>query len=229
MAEVAPNTTASTARRPVQRPRSGPAPTAPDEHPGDEPLSGAQPTDEQLLVASCTDPQAFGELYLRHGERLFAYLRPRCGDTQDAYDLVSETMAEAFGARHRFDPSKGDAGAWLFGIARNLLRQYARRGAVDERARRRLGLDVGRLQPDDVERLEHSIDLRGTQAQLGPALGRLPNRLGDAVRLRCLDGHSYEEVANMLDITSATARKRVSRALALLEHHLPDNPFAAHG
>ena len=63
------------------------------------------------------DAAAFGEFYVRHGTRLFAYFRARGASTQDAYDLVSETFAQAFQSIAGFDSERGEPGAWHFGIA----------------------------------------------------------------------------------------------------------------
>ncbi|MFN8049962.1 MAG: sigma-70 family RNA polymerase sigma factor [Acidimicrobiales bacterium] len=186
-------------------------------------------SDAELLDATPRDPQSFGEFYLRHGNRLFLYFRQRTGNTQDAYDLVSETFAQALSSIGDFDPERGVPAGWLFGIAKNKLRRAARQGAVETRGRERLQMAIRTLDSDAIERLEESLDLRSALDRLQPAIHELPPMLREAVQLRCLDDESYEQIADLLEIRPATARKRVSRGIQQLEHHFTENPYAAHG
>ena len=187
-------------------------------------------SDVRLLSAARQgDGAAFGEFYLRHAGRLFAYYRPRCSNSQDAYDLVSEAFAQAFQSLAEFDPERGEPGGWLFGIARNKYRHYVRRGAVETRGRQRMELNVGHLSPDELDRLEQSIDLSSVQQHVAPAITALPDTLRDAVRLRCIDGYDYDAIATHLGVRPATARKRVSRGLRQLNDSLGEhNPFRSH-
>jgi len=186
-------------------------------------------SDAHLLAAALDgDGTAFGEFYQRHVTRLFAYFRPRSGGPQDAYDLVSETFAQALQSLHEFDPDRGEPGGWLFGIAKNKHRRYARRGAVETRGRQRMELFLPRLSDDALVEIEESIDLDAVRRRLEPAIEALPDTLRDAVRLRCLDVCDYDEIASQLGIRPATARKRVSRGLRHLEDLVGDNPFLSH-
>lgn len=188
----------------------------------------ARPDHVLLAAATAGDAAAFGEFYLRHGSRLFAYFRPRCANAQDAYDLVSETFAQAFQSIAEFDPDRGEPGGWLFGIAKNKHRRYARRGAVETRGRRRMEMTIAPLSPDELDALEDSLDLSAVRSRVDPAILELPTTLRDAVRLRCIDGREYDEIATHLGVLPATARKRVSRGLRQLGDLLGDNPFEHH-
>lgn len=202
---------------PVANPRELARPSVVDER-----------SDADLLRMTPVDPGAFGEFYLRHADRLYGYLRPRCAGTQDAYDLVSETFAQALHSIHGFDPERGEAAAWLFGIAKNKHRHYTRRGAVETRARLKMEMAVVPLDADMVERLDETIDLTTVRSLLEPAIQSLPESLRAVVRRRCLDGATYDEIAHDLDIRPAAARKRVSRGLRQLEQYLGNNPFESH-
>lgn len=185
-------------------------------------------SDVELLLTTSADPAAFGEFYVRYANRVYGYFRTRCASSQDAYDLVSETFAQALDSIDGFDPTKGEPSAWLFGIAKNKHRHYARRGAVETRARHKLELATTPIASDTLERLEDSIDLRDVHEQLEPAILSLPESTRAAVRRRCLDGATYEEIALDLNIRPAAARKRVSRGLRQLELYIGDNPFESH-
>ena len=64
------------------------------------------------------DPLANPEPLLR---RVYAYVAYRVNDRVEAEDITSETFERALRYRHRFDEQKGDAVAWLLGIARNCV------------------------------------------------------------------------------------------------------------
>ena len=57
-----------------------------------------------------------------------------------AADLTAETFACALESIGSYDPAKGRADQWLFGIARNVLGKSYRRGRVEAAARERLGM-----------------------------------------------------------------------------------------
>jgi len=62
-----------------------------------------------------------------HYGDLVAYLRSRTRNPEAARDLAQETFLQAFRSRRGFDPARGDARGWLFGIARHLSASQARR------------------------------------------------------------------------------------------------------
>jgi RNA polymerase sigma-70 factor (ECF subfamily) len=175
-------------------------------------------TDEELLAAAGRgDGEAFGQWYeLRHGELMGFFVR-RTADAQLAADLTSETFAEAFVARRRFQSAgEGSARSWLFGIARHQLGQYARRRRVSSRYRRKLGVERTVVDDDAVERIEALADLTDLRDLLRDALASLPAPQVEAIRLRVIDELPYAEVARRLGCSEGAARVRVTRGLCRL-------------
>src|SRR5829696_10143607 len=78
-------------------------------------------SDEELLVASVSDEEAFAAFYRRHARPLAGFFMRRTGDAELAADLTAETFAAALASRRRLDPAKGPATGWLYGIARHKL------------------------------------------------------------------------------------------------------------
>jgi RNA polymerase sigma-70 factor (ECF subfamily) len=186
-------------------------------------------SDAELLVRSRGEPEAFAALYERHAEPLLRYFVHRTLDPGTSAELVAETFAEALASRGRFRDRGAPGAAWLYAIARRRLARYARRGVVDDRARRRLGLPDRGLAPDDYERIEELIDLQPLRSALREALAELPEEQREAIRLRVLEGLAYAEVARRQACTEATARARVSRGLRRLGERLrlPADPMEA--
>lgn len=157
-------------------------------------------------------------LYDRHGDDLLVFLVRRTADPEVALDLWAETFAQAVvGARrYRGGRDEAETAAWLFGIGRNQLRHYYRRGKAQQRAMQRLGLERPPLGPQTEAELLERAGLAEVRAELARAVAALSTDLSDAVRLRILQDLSYPDVAQRLGISEQAARARVSRALRQL-------------
>jgi len=161
------------------------------------------------------DAHDFAAFYRGHEDSVLAFFLRRTGSGDLAADLAAETFARALEGRARFDASLGDAGAWLFGIARNLLATSRQRGRVDDSVRRRLGIEPLSLDDDAIARINA---LAGNPAVA--ALDGLPADQRAAVVGRVVDEHSYPELASQLECSESVVRQRVSRGLRTLRNGL---------
>ncbi len=159
-------------------------------------------------------------LYDEHADALRGWLFSRTASSDVAADLCAECFAVAIERFDTYDPTRAAAGAWLWGIARNLLRDYQRSAAIDDRARRRLAMRTPLVHhdTDTTDRLDAEL----TAAVLHAALDTLSDPLARAVRLRVVDGLAFSEVAAACGCSEAAARTRVSRALSALLDQLGD-------
>src|SRR5437660_1823925 len=142
--------------------------------------------------------------YDRHAEEVLRYFARRTLDPDAAAELTAETFAEAFASRARFRERGGGAAPWLYGIARHQLSRFFRAGAVESRARRRLGLperDIDALSNADYERIEELIDFAQVGRAIAGAMTELSAEQREAMGLRVVEGRPYEEVARMLACT----------------------------
>jgi RNA polymerase sigma factor (sigma-70 family) len=176
--------------------------------------------DDRLLVAAAVDPGAFAEFYGRYERAMLAFFVHRTREPELAADLTAEVFAAALAGVARFRPGGPPAAAWLFGIAQHKLAKSRRRGVVEDRARRRLGMPLLVLEDQDIERIE---SLAGGGSNVVGLFERLPAALHDAVGARVLDERSYEEIAGELRCSPAVVRKRVSRGLARLREALEED------
>ncbi|MGH2953386.1 MAG: RNA polymerase sigma factor [Solirubrobacterales bacterium] len=181
-------------------------------------------SDAELLRASGRDPEAFGILYDRHGPTLLAYFQRRTACPETAADLTAETFAAAFHARRRYRDTGAPALAWLFGIARHQLATAIRSEQVDDRARRRLGMERVELDDDALRRIEEFADLKPIRSRLAAALAEIPPASAEAVQLRVAAELPYAEVARRLGCTEGAARVRVARALTKLADTMEVTP-----
>jgi RNA polymerase sigma-70 factor (ECF subfamily) len=175
-------------------------------------------TDEQLLVLTSSDPEAFAVFYRRHVAELLRYFRARTSDAQLALDLAGETFARTLENASRFDAEREHARAWLFAIAHNLLVDSYRRGRVESDARRRLGIEPMVVTDTGLERVEAMLDaarrltLSELQDELSPAQA-------EAITGRVVEERSYEQLAAELECSPQVVRQHVSRGLRILRRN----------
>jgi RNA polymerase sigma factor (sigma-70 family) len=177
-------------------------------------------SDEDLLAAARSEPDAFAVLYRRHVGPLLAYFVRRTRDAELAADLTAETFAAALDGAHRFRPERGPAAGWLYGIARRQLFHAARRGAVEDRARRRLGMARLSLTDEALERVEALAAADASAAMLRDGLAELPADQREAILARVLDEREYADIASAARTSESVVRQRVSRGLAGLRSRL---------
>lgn len=114
-------------------------------------------SDEELLVAVGAGPGALPEFYRRHVDRVTRMGVRRFGNAEDVADFVASVFVEVLASAARFDPRRGSAVAWLYGLAGNVAAGMYRRGSQAAQAEQRLS---GRalLDSDDYIRVEERID-----------------------------------------------------------------------
>jgi RNA polymerase sigma-70 factor (ECF subfamily) len=181
-------------------------------------------TDAELLIASRDDPHAFRELYDRWADRLLAYFYRRTLDAEVAGDLLAETFAVAFERRRRFRDVGRPGANWLYGIAAKELSHWYRRQAVEQRAVRRLAIEVPALDDESIARIEALADMESHRTALAAALERMGPGERHAVQLRVVEEMDYAEIASALRCTEAAARTRVHRGLARLNRLMEVTP-----
>jgi RNA polymerase sigma-70 factor, ECF subfamily len=159
------------------------------------------------------DPQAFGELFARHRDRLWAVALRTLGDPELAADALQEAMVSAF---RRAGSYRGDAAVttWLHRVVVNACLDLVRRQRV--RAAEPL--------PDD---LDHTAELAGPQppdpaerlverTAVLAALRRLPEEQRHALVLVDMEGYSVAEAAELLGCAAGTVKSRCARGRARL-------------
>jgi len=173
------------------------------------------------LVVDMAPTDAFIALYERDAEAVLLFLVRRTFDVEVALDLTAETFAQAWRGwpRVRTD-SVAEVQGWLFTIARRQLGRYLRRGRVERRALRQLGVPVPALEPDEIAQIERAAEIAALRDAIGAGLRALTERQREAVQLRVVDELPYDEVARRLGTTETTARARVSRGLRALSAEL---------
>jgi len=164
----------------------------------------------------------FERLYRANVEAVMAYFARRSGDPQVVADLTADTFVAAITYLEAFDPRKGTARAWVFGIARRVYASYCEAYGQQQHKLRRLS---GRrdLEPDQVEELLERIDAERAGHDLITALSALPERDRAVIELVDIAGLRPKEAAAALGLTPGTVRMRLMRTRARLRKEAVHN------
>jgi RNA polymerase sigma-70 factor (ECF subfamily) len=114
-------------------------------------------------------------------------------DPELTADIVGEVFAVVIAGAGRYRPERDSAAPWVMGIARNVVSASRRRGRVEERTRRRLGIEPLELDQGDVLETEAMASIPG-----GGVVGlveALPDGEREAVKARIVDERGYSEIA----------------------------------
>jgi RNA polymerase sigma-70 factor (ECF subfamily) len=176
-------------------------------------------TDAGLVVAlSRYNQEALAEAYRRHAGAVYGLARRLLTDDALAEEIVQEVFLRLWNRPERFDPGRGALRSYLLaqchGRAVDLLRsEQARRRREDRDARRAAegGYDV-ELQVWDLAVAERMRD----------ALATLPDVERTAIELAYYGGHSYREVAELLQAPEGTIKSRIRSGLRRLRPALVD-------
>ncbi len=183
-------------------------------------VAGIGPTlSERDLLGRAQDGDvgAFVEFYDLHVRTVSTWFRWRTADADTAADLTAETFAELLASIDGYRQEKSsDPSGWLFGIARNKLRRWHRRQAVDGRARAALGMRSPTEPLDEMDLVELRMEAERLHGPLAEALDELSESVRDAVLMRVVQERSYADIAAALGCSEGAARVRVSRGLSAL-------------
>jgi RNA polymerase sigma-70 factor, ECF subfamily len=156
---------------------------------------------------------AFDQLYRTSRDDLYAYVASLLHDGPAAEEVTATAFERAYRRRSRFDPAKGEARAWLFGIARNAaLDELRRRGRQAELAAEPADLDAAAVEAG-AERSEQRLALKAALATLAP-------RERELIALKYFAGLGNAEIASVLGISESNAGTRLHRAVTKLREAL---------
>lgn len=169
------------------------------------------------------DPDAFEAFYREHLPWVRRFVARRVDDSHAAADLTADIFLAAIDSADGYHARHGSPGAWLTGVARNVVADHFRRHARETRANSRL---VGRalLDEQSADHIVERIDGERLARELYQSLAALSENQRAVVELVAVDGLNLAEAAQVLGITAGNARVRYHRARARLQHVLP-SPF----
>ena len=195
--------------------------------PADRAVDSVDPDWGTLERVAAGDPESFGLLVDRHQQRLQRLCVSLLHDPEEARDAVQEVFLKAYRKAPKYRP-RGRVYTWLYRIAVNhCLNRLRRRRIVRF-------LTFGDLTGDgeqDTAATFDPIDERATPDRhlagrdrwraTRRRIAKLPPNQKAVLVLAKLEGMSYREVAETLDITEGAVESRLFRAMRNLEKETP--------
>jgi RNA polymerase sigma-70 factor (ECF subfamily) len=181
-----------------------------------------------MLRVRDDDPVAFAELVELYQHRLVTVMHHLVGNKEEAEDLAQEVFLRVYRVRKKYRP-RAKFSTWLFTIANNLalnaLRTRQRKPVVPLDVR-----DSGPLGPRPAEQLVRDRDQqpgdRIQQQELAAIIQRALEGLNErqrvAVVLNKFEDMNYQEIAEVMGLTTKAVKSLLSRARDNLRQALKD-------
>jgi RNA polymerase sigma factor (sigma-70 family) len=166
-----------------------------------------------LVRVAAGDRAALRIIYQDTAAKLFGVVLRILKDKSEAEDVLQEIFVTVWRKAGSFDPAKASPVTWLVSIARNR--------AID-----RLRASSARRRSEPIEAAEKVIDSgqagveyvewKQEQQRLARCLDELDWRHAAAIRAAFLDGFTYDELAQRMDVPLGTIKSRIRRGLLKL-------------
>lgn len=185
------------------------------------------PEETEILekTGGIVNHKEFEKEIIPHTSALFNYAMRITGDSDDADDLVQETLLKAFRFFDKFEKGTNSK-AWLFRILKNsYINEY-----------RRQVKEPNKVDYEDVQNFYENIKATDIKTQhyeedafnnllddnISNAITKLPEDFRTVIILSDIEGYTYEEIADFVDCPVGTVRSRLHRARKMLYAQLYD-------
>jgi RNA polymerase sigma-70 factor, ECF subfamily len=153
------------------------------------------------------DAQAFRSLIDRLQQPITGYLHRLVGDREVALDLAQDTFVQVY---KEIDKTSGELAldAWIYRIATNYGLRYLNRKRLRQF-----------VQLDSRENFDESLAVAGPEEQteirilIEQALGTMKPKDAAVLQLHYGNGFTYEEIGQVMEMSSEAVRKRVARSV----------------
>ena len=183
------------------------------------------------------DMRAFEELILQHEKIVYNVALRMMNHSEDAKDISQEVFLKAYRNIGNFD-ERSQFSTWIYRITANTCidEMRKRRGRQSFSLEEELENEEGSMQrqvADEGETPEESMLRAEQKSEILQALESLSPEHKAAVILRDIKGLSYEEIAEILELTLGTVKSRISRGRNQLKQEIlklreQDETFVRH-
>ena len=177
-------------------------------------------SDEVLLRRTQKgDADAFEELMAGQESRMYAIALRMMGNREDAQDCAQEAMVRIYRAMSAFK-GQSSLATWIYRITMNTCLDELRRKKNRPSTSLDNLLDQGWSPSDGDNSPERRAIQSETRKTLAGAIRDLPEDMRSSIVLRDVQGYSYDEIAQMLDVNVGTIKSRISRGREKLREKL---------
>ena len=185
-------------------------------------MNTAEFTDEQLAALAAregSDGPAFVALMDRYQQRVWRVCFRVMGNAEDAQDATQEVFVRLFLNRAKF-AGRSKYSTWVHGIAVRTCLMIRRGRGRRQRRENIAGEQVQQRHERKDEQAQEEITI-----DLQQMLNTLEEDERAMLLLKYAEGHSYEELAGMFDISVSACKMRISRARTKLKERFPEHDF----
>ncbi|OGW28740.1 MAG: hypothetical protein A2X59_11870 [Nitrospirae bacterium GWC2_42_7] len=158
------------------------------------------------------DKSVFEELVQRYQDRIYNLCRHMLGSASDAEDAAQDTFIKAYQNLKKFRP-EASFYTWLYRIAVNTCLDYKKKPFFESLFKSSTEGEEYISEPvSDQPSPEKLFKSKQLGFALSKSLGKLSLKLRTVIILKEIEGLSYEEISEVLDVSVGTVKSRISRA-----------------
>ena len=181
-----------------------------------EPVSSQRGAEALLVNQAKQDANAFGVLYERYVDRIYAYIYNRVHNNQEAEDLTARNFYRALSKLDSYEDRGLPFSAWLYRIAHNLVANYHR----DHSRRQFVPLEVVNLPGQRRDEPEEVLEREEDHETLWEAIERLPAERRDLLIYKFGNRLSNLEIGDLMNKSEGAIKSLYFRTLAALRKEL---------
>lgn len=193
--------------------------------PGGSPSGGGRSDPaalEALLARVATgDRQAYAAVYDRVAASVYGLILRVLRDPAQSEEVTQEVLLEVWRTAARFDAARGSANAWVMTMAH---RRAVDRVRSEQASRNRDERVATRGDAPAFDQVAEEVERRADHQQVRQALDQLTDLQREAIQLAYFGGHTYREVAELLDAPLGTVKTRLRDGLTRLRDTLGVGP-----
>lgn len=175
------------------------------------------PLSALLERVAAGDQTAYAEVYNQVAGTVFGLVKRVLRDPSQSEEVAQEVLLEIWRTAPRFDADRGSASAWIMTMAHRRAVDRVRSEQASRDRDNKVGVrDLSRDFDSVAEQVEGHLE----RDQVREALGALTPLQRQAMELAYYEGHTYREVAQLLDTPLGTVKTRLRDGLIRLRERM---------
>jgi len=182
--------------------------------------------DKELVERARKDINAFGDIFTKYYDRIFAYVLKRTAAVETTRDITSDVFFKALHSFDKFQWKNVPLSAWLYRIANNEIATHCRKNG-----QKRFSLDSvvnaviysGPSAEAELLAAEAELQKQRDFLELHQKIAGLPVKYQEAIVLRFFENKTILEIAGILGKKEGTVKSLLHRGLEKLRRALEQN------
>lgn len=170
------------------------------------------PDNELVVLLKNNDAHAFEALYDRYAHRIYASILKMVNDTDTTQEFVQDVFMKVWEKRMSINEELSFR-SYLFQIAKHLVYNHFRKSAIEKQVQNYLISIRTELHTE----VQDHLDYKQSKAILDQVIDQLPPQRKLIYTLCKIEGKSYEEVSQLLNISPSTVRDHIVKATRFIK------------